>query len=87
VFSIHSFLSFIFSISQFYFYNPPGSPAVSTTRFSDLQTIQLLYSDSNKEQKKIRTSLWMRDDNTPTLMETFEFKVESGLHFKKQIHT
>jgi hypothetical protein len=41
VFSIHSFLSFIFSISQFYFYNPPGSPAVSTTRFSDLQNIIL----------------------------------------------
>ena len=47
VFSIHSFLSFLFffsflfSISQFYFYNPPGSPAVSTTRFSDLQNIIL----------------------------------------------
>lgn len=51
-----------FSISQFYFYNPPGSPAVSTTRFFslNLQNIilriliitatlyNLLYSESNQ---------------------------------------
>ena len=40
-FHFYFFFSFLFSISQFYFYNPPGSPAVSTTRFSDLQNIIL----------------------------------------------